>query len=170
MTFTSISSLGSNGKTVFYDEDGKLTYFSEYKKNLNENSMLLFKKDKVLISKIKYFSNRDVSANNYKIYIDNQEYLFKNCGNKVLHCTNGNFYLKRNFFDKGFSFFSENKKLMKVKTYSFFRDYLRAKYYINIDNSVVEEKINFFISVCLLYFILVYESSLYTQAMNFGSC
>ena len=167
---TAISTFGTNGKSEFYNNNGDLMYFSELNKSIKNSCARLFNKDKVLISCIKYIDSRNILATKYNLQVNGKEYLFQDFeGGGNLCCRDGNFYLKRGFFDKGFTLYSRKEKIMKVRTYSFFRDYLKTKYTVDINNTKSESKINFLISVCLIYFILVYETATYSQGKNMGS-
>jgi|GEM_PF-6356214 len=167
---TAISTFGSNGKSEFFDNYGNLIYFSDLKKSANNSHARLFNKEKILISTIEYINSRSVRATKYTLQINGKEYLFQDIeGNGNLRCKDNNFYLKRGFFDKGFTLYSKEEKIMKVRTHNIFRDYLKAKYIVNINNTKSEDEINFLISVCLIYFILVYETATVSQGMNMGS-
>ena len=167
-----VSSYGSNGKAEFYDDSGNLVYFSSLEKGTNISCVKLFNKEKILISDIKYVDSRNVMATKYTLQVNNQKYLFgfcKDSANLQCKCKDENFYLKRGFFDKGFTFYSNDEEIMKARTHTIFRDYLKANYTINISETRSKEEIDFLISVCLIYFILVYEAATFSQGNNIGS-
>lgn len=170
MNFTAISTFGSSGKVGFYDDSRNLIYFSDLRKSMNTSCARLFNKEKILISTIEYIDSRSVISIKYNLQINGKEYLFQDLeGNGNLCCRDENFYLKRGFFDKGFTLYFGEEKIVKVRTHNIFRDYLKAKYTVNIKDTKIESKTNFLISVCLIYFILVYETATYSQRNNMGS-
>ena len=167
---TAISTFGTNGKSEFYNSNGSLIYFSDLKKSMDVSCAKLFNKEKILISCVKYIDSRNILATKYNLQVNGKEFLFQDIeGNGNLRCKDNNFYLKRGFFDKGFTLYSKEEKIMKVGTHNIFRDYLKAKYTIDINNTKSEGEINFLISVCLIYFILVYETATYSQGKNMGN-
>ena len=163
---TAISRIGDNGTSTFYTEEGAEVFFSEIK-NEKENSIAkLFDINKNLMASICYSCSRNSMPAEYLLKINGGQLLF--LFNKVsneLTCEEKNLKLKRGLFDKSFKFFVNEKLLVKAKTYNLARDYIRAKYQIELfdDGQVV-----FACSICLIYFILVYESATYTQANNLG--
>lgn len=168
--FTALSTFGTNKKSEFFNNFGNLIYFSDLEKDVNVSSARFFNKEKILVSCIKYVDSRNILATKYTLQVNGREYLFQDLeGEGNLYCKDKNLYLKRGFFDKGFKFYANNKKIMKVRTYSIFRNYLKAKYIVNINNTKSEDEINFLISVCLIYFILVYETATVFQGRNMGS-
>lgn len=168
--FTALSTFGTNGKSEFFDNSSNLIYFSDLEKDVNVSSARLFNKEKILVSCIKYVDSRNILATKYTLQVNGKEYLFQDLeGEGNLYCKDKNLYLKRGFFDKGFTLYSDDEKIMKVRTHTIFRDYLKAKYAININGKKSESKIDFLISVCLIYFILVYEAATVSQGRNMGS-
>lgn len=163
---TAISRIGDNGTSIFFNEMDAEVFFSRIENNENSFDAKLFDKGKNLVSNIYYRCSRSSVPREYLLHDSHADFLFI-CSEdpRMLVCRDSSMVLKRGFFDKSFKLFTGGKLLVKAKTFNFFRDYVRAKYYIEI---LDDKRITFCCSVCLIYFILVFESATNTQRNNMG--
>ena len=149
----------------FFDDNNQLLYYSTLEKSGNNCKVSVFNSSNALISSIVYAESTNLKKNTFVVEISNQEFIFSFNRDGFLVCEDQGLKIEGVFLDKWFNLLKNGKCFCSVRSFTFIKDWLSAKYTIDIFD--VDES-DLCITLCVMKFISKYESAVLSTTNYFG--
>ena len=149
----------------FFDSNDCLLYYSKTEKSEGLSKTNIFDVNGNLVSSVSYADSKGSKPNSYVIEISGRNLVFSFDQVGDLVCDEDKLRVKRVFLDKWFNLLKDENRFCSVRSFTFIKDWLSAKYTVDVLN--VDETV-LCVSLCVMKFISLYEAAIFSTPHYFS--
>ena len=165
MKLVAFSQMTEECNCKFFDSNNSLAYYSLQEKSGINCKVNVFNANNDLISCITCNDSKELKRNTYVIEKSNQKFVFSFDHSGDLVCEEHGLKLKNVFLDKWFKLTKNEKCFCSVRSFTFVKDWLSAKYTVELINV---DEIDLCVSLCIVKFMSIYEAAIFSTTHYFG--